>query len=104
MLNKLRKIGSILLIAVLLTPSIAKLEHHHDGFVCQAKHEKHYHTHHQKCWVCAFEFSLFSLTAKTVVAPPISYPAAVNDGERLFKFNSTSSYSFLLRAPPIVCA
>jgi hypothetical protein len=101
MIVRLRNIISLLMVVVLLAPSLIKLEHHHAHFVCNEENEKHIHTYHEKCLVCSFEFSVFSLT-KTEL---LSCKAKLIDGYNKPAYNSyycdCSNYSFLLRAPPL---
>jgi hypothetical protein len=60
-MTKLKKqILSFLLIGIFLIPGLAKTFHHHkDHFHCDAKTENHFHNHHDKCLICATEFSFF---------------------------------------------
>jgi ribosomal protein L37E len=90
----------ILMVAILLLPSIVKLEHHHDHFVCKAKTEKHYHNHHEKCQVCSFEFSSFMSEAFFVLpAKQVSF-GVFTSNYKAGNFSNTFDYTFLLRAPP----
>jgi hypothetical protein len=101
MIVKLRNSISLLMVVILLTPSIVKLEHHHVHFVCNAKTEKHIHTHHEKCLICNFEFSFYFLTKIKL----LSKKTELKDGYNKIPYNSynsdSSEYSFLLRAPPL---
>jgi hypothetical protein len=91
---------AIFMMVILLLPSVVKLEHHHDHFVCHAKTEKHYHTYHPACPICNFEFSIFSVNSieksNVKVVRDFKYMAS------LYEFIHTRlfDYSFLLRAPP----
>ena len=99
---KLRKIISVLMVVILLTPSIIKLEHHHSHFACHSKTEKHFHTIHEKCLLCSFEFSVYFLAK----AKLHSKKTILKDGYNIRLYNSyysdCSEYSFLLRAPPLL--
>lgn len=101
MLKLFRNSISILMIGTLLQPLIVKIEHHHDHFVCNAKTEKHFHDHHEKCQVCSFEFSFF-LTEESSLLPekPITQSAFINPFE-VNSFSNSFAYSFQLRGPPV---
>jgi hypothetical protein len=101
MILRLKHIISLFLVFQLLAPTVIKLEHHHEQFSCNAKHEKHFHTCHKKCLICSFEFSIFSLCKSAVTVLKADYKASYN--ENLFQsyFSDSSNYSFLLRAPPL---
>jgi hypothetical protein len=102
MFVKLRNIVSLLLIVFLFTPSLVKLEHHHDHFECKTKTEKHIHDHHEKCQICSFDFSIFMSEAFfSLLENPISFGVYIND-YKVCNFSSTPDYFFLLRAPPIL--
>jgi hypothetical protein len=99
---KLRNIVSLLLVVVLLIPPLVKLEHHHEHFVCNAKAEKHYHNHHEKCQICSFEFSVFmSEEFFSLPEAPNSFGVYIND-YKVGYFSTTPDYTFLLRAPPVL--
>lgn len=101
MVKLLKNSISILMVGVLLLPQIVKLEHHHDHFVCNAKTEKHFHDHHEKCQVCSFEFSVF-LTEDSSLLPekPITQ-SAFNNPFGINTFSNSFAYSFQLRGPPV---
>jgi hypothetical protein len=83
-----------------LAPSLLKLEHHHEHFVCNAKTEHHFHNAHPKCEICEFEFSLFSNDHPDVVFDfysPFVVPAFIFE-QKVDVLDPV--YSFLLRAPP----
>ena len=101
MIKKLHYISSILLVLVFLAPSIVKLEHHHEHFICKAKNEKHYHNNHVKCEICLFDFSFFSSDIKYVNLEN-EQPSDQYCNNYRFNYSSIlSKYSFLLRAPPL---
>lgn len=96
----LLKSFSIYLVLCLLSPSLLKLEHHHDHFVCHAKQEKHIHNNHPKCEVCNFEFSFFA-DQNTI----ISFKSQPFYIVKTFEIQQIVDlpdpiYTFLLRAPP----
>ncbi len=98
--NILLKSFSIYLIFSILSPSLLKLEHHHEHFVCHAKQEKHIHSWHPKCEVCDFEFSFFAEHNAIISfdAQPIYVEKTVEIQQRVDLQNPI--YTFLLRAPP----
>jgi hypothetical protein len=49
---------------VFLAPLVTQSLHFHENdFVCKEKHEKHFHDQHEKCQLCDFLFSVFTLTS-----------------------------------------
>jgi hypothetical protein len=100
MIERIKHIISLLLVVALLSPSIVKLEHHHDINQCHAKTEKHLHTQQKVCLVCNFEFSVYSINQTE------QYWAITDifDGYILspyqYYYSNSSKYSFLLRGPP----
>ncbi len=96
----LLKSFSIYLVFCLLSPSLLKLEHHHEHFVCHAKQEKHIHSLHPKCEVCDFEFSFFATQDPIISfdAQPI-YVVKTFELQQRIDFQNPI-YTFLLRAPP----
>lgn len=104
MLKLFRNSISILMIGTLFLPSIVKLEHHHDHFVCNAKTEKHFHDHHEKCSICSFEFSVFmSDEFFSLPENPISFGGYINH-YKVGNFSTSPIYTFLLRGPPSLFA
>jgi hypothetical protein len=97
---RLKHIISLLLAFALLAPNVVILEHHHDHFVCHAKNEKHFHVHHEKCLVCSFEFSLYSLGNRAAASLKAEHNSGYNNNYRQDYFLNNLKYSFLLRAPP----
>ena len=100
MIRRFKKIAYLLLLLVFISPSIVKLEHHHQHFECKAKNEKHIHVFHEKCAVCNFEFSVFSLDFNTLVLPKEQPLANYCNNYKSVNYSAFSKYSFLLRAPP----
>ena len=45
MKTRLKQFSALLLLFAFLLPSLVKMEHQHDHFVCMAKEQKHLHTH-----------------------------------------------------------
>lgn len=101
MIKKLNYITSILLVFVFLAPSIVKLEHHHEHFVCNAKSDKHYHNFHEKCKICFFDFSVFSLDVKKNNIKNEQPSDRYSENYHFNCFSLLPKYSFLLRAPPL---
>ncbi len=93
---------ALLLLMVFLLPSIVKMEHHHENFVCKAKHDTHYHNYHEKCSICDFNFSVFSKDHIIIgfkhIQPIIDYKTTPIS----FNYENLCQYSFLLRAPPFI--
>lgn len=100
MIIKFKNITSLILLLVFLLPSIVKLDHHHDSFVCKAKKEKHYHVFHDKCSVCNFEFSVFSTEPENILLQKELPADKFCNNYRSVNYTNFSKYSFLLRAPP----
>lgn len=102
-MNKKRKsFFSIFLILIFLFPSFVKLGHHHEHFVCSAKHEKHLHQHHEDCAVCEFHFSLFETSDHQPIFINDSPADTYRSSYKSRKYTTVSEYTFLLRAPPVV--
>lgn len=102
MIKWLKNSIALLLVFTLVAPTIVKLEHHHEQFVCHAKGEKHLHTEHEKCAACDFEFSVFvpdSFAFYSVKLQPEVYYSNLYSSIAL---STHSQYSFSLRAPPLV--
>lgn len=99
---KLKKIGSLLLVLILMVPSIAKIEHHHNYLEYQPKNEKEYHTDHGKCYICSFEFSLFSVAKNLLLSAKPDYYLIQDSSFTQYFISNTLKYSFLLRAPPLL--
>ncbi len=100
MIRKFKNIASFFLLLVFISPTIVKLEHHHEHFECNAKNEKHFHEFHEKCAVCSFEFSVFSSDFENIVLQKEQPIAKYCNNYRSVNCSSHSRYSFLLRAPP----
>lgn len=101
MYRKLKNIASLLILLVFLLPTIVKQTHSHEVFICNAKHEKHLHVAHEKCTVCNFEFSVFSSNKEYFDIKKEEHTDNYAVSYQSIYQSSNSSYSFLLRAPPI---
>ncbi len=99
---KYKRLISLLLVTIFISPTIVKFEHHHDHFSCNAKNEKHFHAHHEKCFICKFDFSLISLPEK------ITEPAKPDKNTTvylcLYFFLKEQNFilDYSLRAPPFI--
>jgi hypothetical protein len=102
MLRKIKNSISVLVVLALLTPPLVRLEHHHEPFFCNAKQEKHFHTYHEKCLVCNFEFSAFSVTGNVILIASHAFWAnyILPRPDSFIPF--WTKFSFLLRAPPVL--
>ena len=98
--RKFINIISLFLLFVFILPPIIKLEHHHEYFECKAKNEQHIHIYHEKCAICIFEFSVFSLDNKNFILPKEQPVAEYCNNYRSVYYSSLFKYSFSLRAPP----
>lgn len=105
MINKLKKIISLTLVFIFMTPMTIKLFdglfHHHDHFHCTAENDKCFHEHHKKCPILNFELSLFSVEKHIQTTQKHHYSVKLNDNYNFVYCCNNSKYSFLLRAPPI---
>jgi len=100
MSRTLKKITSLFLLVAFLMPSVVKLEHHHENFICKTKKEKRFHVFHENCNICNFEFSIFTSTDE-IIEPTkeetlVGY---INNYCSAYYYNF-SAFSFSLRAPP----
>lgn len=100
--GNLKKLISLFILGIFLLPLIVKLEHHHEQFICKAKNEKHFHSYHETCPVCKFEFSAFrndysaNLFDKSL---PLTDAYYNHYKEKYFYEKNHSSLS---RAPPLL--
>jgi hypothetical protein len=102
MIRRFKNIISFLLLLVFLLPFIVKVEHHHENFECKAQNEKHYHSLHEKCLICNFEFSVFLSKSENIDLqkenPLDNYSSNYNS-----RYHSNLSlFSFSLRGPPVI--
>ncbi len=102
MRNKSKNIIALSLMAIMLSPMVIKVVHHHGHQAFYATNEKQIHPLHEKCAICNFEFSVF-LPYKCPVffeKPVIADHFTACQLEDIFiRF---PHFSFLLRAPPEV--
>lgn len=101
MKGTLKKILALILLALFLTPTVVKVEHHHEHFVCSAKNEKHLHLYRDKCPVCSFEFSIFSFSGDKEAVTRTQYSDAWLNTYQPADFPVFLNFSFSLRAPPL---
>jgi hypothetical protein len=104
-ISKFKNSISLSLLLVFIFPSIVQfehhLEHHHEHFICKAKNEQHLHEYHENCFVCNFEFSVFSSDHKNIVIRNDQPEDKYFNNYRLVHYSNRSKYSFSLRAPPV---
>lgn len=98
---KYRHIIAWAFLLAFLLPSAIKMEHHHDRVAGRAESADRSAEFHEKCAVCDFEFSLFSVASSYI---PQSV-ALILDGY-VAKciaciYVNPLEYSFSLRAPPM---
>ena len=101
MIPKFKNIIVLLMVLILFMPSIVKLGHHHEHFFCNAKNEKHFHTLHEQCAVCSFEYSVFLPEKINVTTAKIQLADNYTSCLYRYHFSDRSKYSFLLRGPPL---
>ena len=88
------------MVVILFIPSIAKLEHHHDHFNCNAKNEKHYHEFHHSCSICSFEFSVFTSDNDSIAIAKEKLQDCFSNNYQFKSYSNLSKFSISLRAPP----
>jgi hypothetical protein len=105
MTKRLKKILSVILVAVFITPLVIKLLdnrfHHHDRIVYNTEKENHFHEYHKKCPIPGFEFSLYEFHKNSVETKKNYYHQKFTINYITAYFHDQSKYSFLLRAPPV---
>lgn len=102
MIRNFKNTVSLVFLIAFLLPSIVKLGHPHEHFICKAKNETHLHQRHDKCIICNFEFASFLSDIENIdlqKEKPID--PYCNKYVSLYSYNLTQ-YSFLLRAPPCI--
>ena len=102
MIRRFKNITSLLVLLVFLLPSIAKLEHHHEHFECKAKNDKHYHSLHEKCLICNFEFSVFLSKSENIDLQKENPIDNYFNNYHSQYYSDLSLFSFSLRAPPVI--
>lgn len=104
MTGKIRNTASILLLVILMLPLAIKvadgLFHEHDHFVCQAKHEHHFHEDHQICPVCSYEFPLYLSEKPVLLFTHAKFIDTYLNAYQSACFSCPDNYLFCLRAPP----
>ncbi len=100
MIRKLKYIVSLLLLLVFLLPSIEKLEHHHNHYNHNLKSEKDYPAFKENCYVCDFQFSVFSTDFDTIKLLKEQHLDNYCNNYSSFNYSNHSVHTFLLRAPP----
>jgi len=104
MIRKHKNIISIFLLLAFLTPSIVKLEHHHEHIVSKTADDKHSYAFQEKCPICSFEFSVFLTIIKRVELLKENLPDKYCNYYQSIFVSPFPSSSLLLRAPPAVLA
>ena len=100
--GKIKNIVSLCLVLLFLLPSVIKLEHqHHHSSVCHEDNHNHIREHHEKCYVCVFEFQIFTSDVQkfriSTDAPVTEY----RSGQHLLIPEINKPFSFFLRGPPV---
>ncbi len=74
--------------------------HHHDDFVCTAKHEKHIHVQKDTCTIASFTFTPF--ICSTTILAVLSKPLIFNTNLAWYNsaYYTQLKHTFQLRAPP----
>jgi len=102
MIRRFKNITSLLLLLVFILPSIVKVEHHHEHFECKAKNEKHYHSLHEKCLICNFEFSVFLSRSENIDFQKENPLDNYSNNYNSRYYSNLSQFSFSLRGPPVI--
>jgi hypothetical protein len=100
MYGRIKSLASLLLLLVFVFPTIIKLKHHHEHFVCHAKNQKHFHEFHQNCSICSFEFSVFTSDSDNVSIAKENPKDSYCNNYSSQPYSNLSQFSFSLRAPP----
>ncbi len=101
MKRKTINIISIFLLIVFLLPSFVKLEHHHEHERYTDNKDSRIKLTHEKCFVCNFEFSIFSSNSPIFLFKPETQDYNYSSNFHPQLFYNHLEYSFLLRAPPV---
>jgi hypothetical protein len=97
----LKRIISVLLLFVFLAPYVGKTIHHHNTRHDLISHHHENRVISENCLICNFEFCAFSIAKQPVFNQPERLISKYLFLLFLEKISITSSYSFLLRAPPV---
>jgi len=100
MIKNFKDITPILLLLVFLLPSIEKLEHHHKHSNHNLINDEHYPEFRENCYICDFEFSVFSSDLEAISIQKEQYIDNYSNRYSSFDYSNHSTHSFLLRAPP----
>jgi|GEM_PF-633454 len=100
MIRTLKNIAPILLLLVFLLPSIEKFEHHHKHSIHNLANDKHYPEFSDNCYICDFEFSVFSSNTEDICLQKVQHVDNYSNNYRSFKYSNLSLHSLLLRGPP----
>lgn len=98
-----KHVVSILLVAILLMPTIIKLEHHPHDHVSNHEEDNKSTTYiTEKCIICDFQFSTFNIKEYVPISSSLNYAELVSTGYVISNYLNNTRYSFLLRAPPVL--
>jgi len=100
MIRILKNIISFSVLMAFLWPSLIKLEHHHEHVSCCADQGLNYHSYHDKCQVCDFEFSFFSSELVYFELEKDKPIENYVDGYSSEFHVISAPFAFLLRGPP----
>lgn len=103
-MNKtIKHIPALVLLWVFLFPSMVKFEHYHEvSKINRTADGKQLDVLHEKCYVCSFEFSIFSTDSLTLDFEDERLLVDYCNNYKWAYYSSLSNYSFLLRAPPVL--
>ena len=100
MKERFRIITSLFLLWIFLYPTIVKIEHHHEEFLCDANGEQHFHSFHEKCAICNFEFTSFESFPGDIGLNIEQIVVDFYNKHNSPHYFTPEKYSFSLRAPP----
>ena len=101
MFKKLKNSIAIMMVAILLLPSLIRLEHNHEHFSCNAKNEKHIHAFHKECSACSFTFSVFIADKQSIVSAKHEAIDGYFNCYTSCYISTLGNYSFYRRGPPV---
>jgi hypothetical protein len=93
---------SILLVAILIMPTVIKLEHHHDHYCNHEEDKKSTTFFTEKCLICDFQFSTFTRGEYIPITISFNYTELHLIRYVTSYYLNNPKYSFLLRAPPVL--
>jgi len=97
----IKNIMMIFLLSVFIFPIAVKSLHFHEKeFRCNAKNENHFHTKHEKCAICAYEFSIFTVIKHNIQTQKNEICDNYKTSYLSFLLDKSIFFTYLLRAPP----